>query len=610
MRTDKIASHKNEQIDNKITGGHEKAIYGLKIIIPSILLLLSILSQLLLPSPDFLFYCLAQFQIIITAFLVILTNKNGYISALGLNVVYVIIIAFRPAGETSSFAQRFLFTLCAIAVATIIYLSMRHLKNRLQSISSQKEKISTLYDNNKNAVTELNQQNDRLIESNLIYKQKEESLISLVYYDSLTGLPDIKMITKKATHLISSDTNRTNRFAIAIIDVDNFKTINSAIGHRKGNLLLQAVVTRLKERINPDDILGRLYGDVFAVIIEQPLKRNDLLKYAESLRACFSTPVSIKNNLFNMTVSIGISIYPQDGIEFDELLRCADEAMYKAKDSGKNAIRLFDNSMEDEIISKIEFRSKLQSAVKNDELFLAFQPQYDVASKQLRGFEALVRWDSPELGIISPVKFIPVAEQTGLIVPIGEWILRKSCEKFKSILDTFNYPALLSVNISAVQIMEPSFLQMVGRVLEETEFDTKNLEFEITESVFISSMDYVISVLNEIKKMGINIALDDFGTGYSSLNYLQMLPIDTLKIDKAFIDSIINTKAEKQIVGSIISLVHKMDISVVAEGVENEEQLDYLKNQQCDFIQGYLWGKPLSDEQLNQLLQSLSHREE
>lgn len=317
-------------------------------------------------------------------------------------------------------------------------------------------------------------------------------------------------------------------------------------------------------------------------------------------------PFAFERTELSISASLGISIYPQDGNDSVDLLKYADTAMYKAKDCGKNAVQFFCKEMKDEVLKKIEFENRLLSAIQNQEVFLVFQPQYRLGKKQLRGFETLVRWESPEFGLISPVNFIPVAEETGFIIQLGEWILNTACKKFKDIQDKYCVNLVVSVNISAVQIMDPSFVQMVKNVLEQTGLHGKYVEFEITESVFISSMEYVIRVLTELKETGIRIALDDFGTGYSSLNYIQKLPIDILKIDKTFIDSINHKDAKNQIVGSIISLVHQMDISVIAEGVENETQLAYLEDHNCDCIQGFLWGKPLCEQDMNQLLQEIS----
>lgn len=369
-----------------------------------------------------------------------------------------------------------------------------------------------------------------------------------------------------------------------------------------GDILLKEVVQRLKTVVHPEDLLGRLGGDEFALIVQRQLKEEDLLFYLERIRETLLDAFEIQDAKFNVTASFGVSMFPQDGDNATEIMKSADTAMYKAKESGRNGIQFFSLEMKNEILKKIEFENIFREAIEQEQLHLVYQAQYKPNPKQLRGLEVLTRWHSAAFGVVPPSQFIPIAEETGLIIPLGEWIIRTACKQCKYISETYQSSIVLSINISAVQIMEPSFVDMVKKILAETECNPNNIEFEITESVFISSMEYVIGVLTELKRMGIRIALDDFGTGYSSLNYLQLLPIDTLKIDKSFINTIDQQEAKKTIVGSIISLVHQMDISVVAEGVENENQLHYLKDHECDYIQGFYWGKPMPDKDLIELL--------
>lgn len=303
-----------------------------------------------------------------------------------------------------------------------------------------------------------------------------------------------------------------------------------------------------------------------------------------------------------MSASFGICLYPQDGDSSTELLKKSDIAMYNVKNSGKNGIKFFCQTMQNEIHEKILLESGLKRAIANNELYIDYQPQYFSGTNQIRGFEALARWKSPELGQVSPIKFIPVAENSGQIINIGEWILTKVLKKFKSIQLTGCNDYIVSVNISVVQIIHPSFVDMVQRILDDTGFDGRHLEFEVTESVFISNLGSVVEVLVRLKNMGIRIALDDFGTGYASLKNLQILPIDTLKIDKSFIDSIGHQKHDDRLVSAIISLIHEFQVTVVAEGVENEIQLDYLTKKGCDCIQGFLLSPPIGEAQLDKLI--------
>lgn len=302
-----------------------------------------------------------------------------------------------------------------------------------------------------------------------------------------------------------------------------------------------------------------------------------------------------------MSASFGICLYPQDGDSSTELLKKSDIAMYDVKNSGKNGIKFFCQSMQNEMQEKILLESGLKTAIANNELYIEYQPQYYSQSMQIRGFEALARWKSPELGQVTPSKFIPAAEDSGQIISIGEWILTKVLTKFRSIQLTGGNDYMVSVNISVVQILHHSFVDMVQRILDETGFDGRYLEFEVTESVFISNPGRVIEVLDRLKNMGIQIALDDFGTGYASLRNLQMLPIDTLKIDKIFIDRIGHQQHEDKPLGAIISLLHEFKVTVVAEGVENEIQLSYLTKKGCDILQGFLLCRPIGEEQLDKL---------
>ena len=363
---------------------------------------------------------------------------------------------------------------------------------------------------------------------------------------------------------------------------------------------------RLRSVLHPEDLLGRLGGDEFALIIQRQLKEEEMLFYLENIREILIEPFIIEDSKFLVSASFGVSMFPQDGNTATDIMKSADTAMYKAKEQGRNCIQFYSIQMKNEIIKRIEFENILREAVENNEFQLVYQPQYRLSPKHLRGIEVLTRWHSNKLGFVSPEQFIPVAEETRLIIPLGEWIIRTACTQSKYIFDNFQKDIVMSINISAVQIMDSSFVEMVNTIIVETGCNPNNIEFEITESVFISSMDYVIHILTELKNLGIRIALDDFGTGYSSLNYLQLLPIDTLKIDKSFVNSINQQQSKRPIVGSIISLVHQMDISVVAEGVENETQLHYLKEQQCDFIQGFHWGKPLKEHELVNLLEVMN----
>lgn len=547
----------------------------------------------------------AQIQVMISVILVLSTPQKGYIAAVLINGIQSLLLAVRVFlyGDTYA-APGIVVPVCTIITLTIIFLFSRRIQCKLKEIREQKDELEALYEELTANEEELSHQNKQLLEYNRVMAEKEKRLNFLAYFDVLTELPNRKMLINRLDLLCKLSGQNPMNFAVVLIDLDNFKMINDSMGHHVGDWLLKDISLKLQKLIHAEDMLGRLGGDEFALIIQRELKEAEILEYVESVNNIFAAPFAVELTEFAISASLGIALHPQDGDTSMELLKCADTAMYKAKESGKNAIQFFNHKMKADILKKIEFENNLLSSILNQELFLAFQPQYFSGDKSLRGFEALIRWRSPKLGLVDPLQLIGVAEETGFIIPLGEWILRRACQQFKHIQDVYCVQLILAVNISALQIMDPAFVSMVKRVLDETGLEGQHLEVEITESVFISSMNYVVEVLNELRKIGVRIAVDDFGTGYSSLNYLQLLPIDTLKIDKTFIDQIDGRTANKQIIGPIISLVHQMNIAVVAEGVETEAQLHYLQHHSCDCIQGYLWGKPLDVQAMIQLMES------
>jgi len=544
---------------------------------------------------------IAQLLNVVSIKLVLDFMKKGYITALILNVIasFMATRGFLIAGNMDS-APGIIMPLIGCFIISIIYHYYKKAHTKYKEEARQNQELTRLYNDVELAKEELSRKNKTLVDYNNIMMDNEKKLNHLAFYDVLTNLPNRKMVISRLNYLIDRAKEKPTDLSVVFIDLDNFKMVNDTMGHHAGDLLLQSATSRLNALINSNDMLGRLGGDEFALIIQQSLTEDEMFTYLESLKNVLEQPFILEKTEFTITASFGVAVFPDDGNNSVDLLKCADTAMYKAKDLGKNSIVRFSKEMNEEITKRLEFENKMMSAIQKNEMFLVFQPQYNL-DKSLRGFETLVRWKSPELGVVNPLDFIPIAEETKYIIPLGEWILKTACTQFMELKSKRECDIILSVNISSVQIMDASFLDMVKSILSQTKFPPNFLEFEITESVFISSMDYVINILNKLKDMGIRIALDDFGTGYSSLSYLQMLPIDTLKIDKSFIDSINSSNESKQIVGPVISLVHQMNITVIAEGVENEEQLDYLKLHNCDCIQGFLWGKPLTKEGLNEL---------
>lgn len=468
---------------------------------------------------------------------------------------------------------------------------------QIRRVTDQKEKISMLYEEVLASEEELKQQNDELIKNN-------EKMNYMANYDSLTGLPNRKMFMDKLDLMCKIAKRDKLQFAVVFIDLDNFKKINDTMGHYVGDLYLCEVSNRLSKLIHKEDILARLGGDEFALIVHEYSNRKILLKYIESLQKSFGQQFSVGKYELRSSASFGISVFPYDAEDSIELIKAADTALYKVKELGKDGIQFFNSNMRNEIIFNTNMENTLLNALDRGELYLVYQPQFGINDNKLNGFEALLRWKNSNNEEIGPTLFIPIAEKIGVIEEIGQWVLEQACKKINYIKHTYNKDFFISVNVSPVQMKNPNFVEKVKYIIEKERVNPHLVELEITESVFIGNMDQAIFMIKDLKKIGVHIALDDFGTGYSSLNYLRQLPIDTLKIDKSFIDDLDkdDCKKEKTIVNSIISLMHEMKISVVSEGVETYEQLRYLKNTKCDKVQGFLLARPLAENDMSDIM--------
>ncbi|CUH92523.1 hypothetical protein SD1D_0976 [Herbinix luporum] len=432
-------------------------------------------------------------------------------------------------------------------------------------------------------------------------KDNEKILHQLLYYDNLTGLPNRKMLLDEMNRMIEEDKNI--KFYLIYFDIDDFKRINETAGYFVGDEILRQVSCRWNSITRDKDLLGRLSGDEFSLLIKGDLDRDRLLEYLEKFRGILSEPISLFGKDYLISASFGIAEYPCDGKDGVEILKSADIAMSMAKKSGKNFIQFYTYEMQLEILKRLQIENGLLYSVKNNELYMVYQPMYHCETKALRGFEALARWKYPGIGFVGPSQFIPIAEETGIIVDIGKWIIHEVLTKFMELQRRYQFSTIVSINISVVQMIDSSFVSMIKDVIKETGFDSKYLELEITESVLISYPEQIIDIIKQLRALGIRVALDDFGTGYASLSYLQMLPINVLKIDKSFIDKINIEDSMNQIVEHIINLAHRLGIEVVAEGVEKEEQLNFLLQHGCDYIQGHLLSAPLEDELIiNQFL--------
>lgn len=432
-------------------------------------------------------------------------------------------------------------------------------------------------------------------------EKNERELFAMAHTDALTDLPNRRALKQRMTALLEEAKFTKMSFAIVMVDLDNFKNINDTVGHDWGDKVLSGIAERWKAIMTERDFMARLGGDEFALLVSGYHSLQELDEHIQKMLSVVSDKFVLSGRDYYISASMGIALYPSDSTETSQLLKYADMAMYAAKYQGKKRICYFDGIMNDVIQNSVEMESVIRHAIESDTFKLVYQPQYQATDKKLRGFEALIRLCDAKGKQVSPAEFISVAEKSSLIIDIDRWVLRNAMADFKPFLET-NKDIILSVNISASHMLDDTFLQDVDMIMQEQNFPAKNLELELTESVFVDSLDKAKNIMFEIKKRGIHIALDDFGTGYSSLSYLKELPIDLLKIDKAFVDSIKNGPKEESFVAAIISLSQLMQFAVISEGVEEEYQLNILRNFGCDYIQGFLWGKPLLLDDVKKLM--------
>ncbi len=434
-------------------------------------------------------------------------------------------------------------------------------------------------------------------------KFKEERIRHMAYFDALTGLANRERLSEAIKQALDAKAEGGRQGALLFIDIDNFKLINDTYGHSWGDKLLVGVSARLSALVAETGMAARLGGDEIVIFLPDMDNLSEVTVYADKIMHVLEQPIIVNGHVFHITASAGIATYPEHGDNVEELLRNADMAMYSAKMSGKHTYRFFDKSMHDKVVEKTLMEARLRQALQKNEFVLQYQPKYNMHTQQLDGFEALLRWHSPDYGMVSPLKFIPLAEETGLIVSIGAWVLSTACAFTQELYATGRRRLGLAVNISVVQLRQEDFVQVVADILTETGLPPAYLELEITESVLMEQFEDNIRKLRELRNMGVRIALDDFGSGYSSLTYLKKLPITALKIDKTFIDDVAVGDNKVAITGSIIEMAHELGLVVVAEGVETEGQFVYLKQKGCDIIQGYLIGRPLPSEEFTAKLQ-------
>lgn len=415
----------------------------------------------------------------------------------------------------------------------------------------------------------------------------------LAQHDFLTGLPNRVLLTERLSWSIKLAQRHRKQVALLFLDLDCFKNVNDSLGHAIGDQLLQLVGERLSANVRASDSVYRQGGDEFVILLSEIENPNDAALIAEKLVAAFAVSHRVGGQELHITLSIGISVYPDDGVDLDTVLQNADTAMYHAKASGRNNYQFFRADMNTRAVRRLQIESSMRRALKQGEFVLYYQPKIDLASGRINGAEALIRWQDPQLGLISPAQFIPVAEECGLIVPIGRWVLREACRQVKAWLDSGLCAVPVAVNISAVEFKHKAFLDGVTEILAETGLDPRYLELELTEGVLMHDVEASMSVLAALKVMGLRLAIDDFGTGYSSLSYLKRFPIDTLKIDQSFVRDIATDADDATIVSAVIGMGRSLNHCVVAEGVETIEQFAFLSTRQCPEGQGYLFSRPL-----------------
>ncbi|MCW9024126.1 MAG: EAL domain-containing protein [Gammaproteobacteria bacterium] len=434
-------------------------------------------------------------------------------------------------------------------------------------------------------------------------KKLEERLNFMAYHDELTELPNRTLLLDRFEQLTTHAQRANHKVALLILDLDRFKLINDSLGHRIGDQLLIEIAKRLKHTARSSDTIARYGGDEFVILVSDLTDTDSLINLSKRLVDIISEPMTISEHHLHISASIGISIWPDDGDDMDTLLRLADTAMYHAKDLGRNQFQFYTPELNLQTSQRLRLENDLRVALDNQELELYYQPQVHLKDNKIIGAEALIRWNHPEFGLISPIQFIPLAEDTGLIRPIGEWVLLSACTQAME-WEKDGYSDLsIAVNVSVRQLDDINFLSSLKRTLQQSGLDAGRLEIEITESSVMEQPERMLEVLNTIKQLGIKLALDDFGTGYSSLSYLRRFPFDKLKIDRSFIKDITNKPEDAAITHTIGEMAHSLKMTVIAEGVETELQATYLRRSACDEIQGYLISKPVPAAEFMRLLQ-------
>ncbi|MEK3909856.1 EAL domain-containing protein [Paenibacillus sp. FSL H7-0331] len=433
-------------------------------------------------------------------------------------------------------------------------------------------------------------------------KRAEEKIVHMAYHDALTNLPNRLHFDQRLKRSFAEAERTNGKMAIIFFDLDRFKVINDTLGHHVGDLLLHALSNKLKDYVLDKDLVARFGGDEFIVLLSNIASMDEAAQFAKGIPELLKEPFIFEEQELFVTASIGISLYPNDGTDAETLLKNADIAMYRSKEKGGNSYHYYHPEMNKRSMHRLSLEINLRKALERNEFHVYYQPFVDLSHGEIFGMEALIRWFHPEWGMVSPAEFIPLAEETGLIIPIGNWVLRQACIQNKKWQSLGNHPLRVSVNISAIQFHQPQFVQIIEDTLEETGLDPSLLCLEITENVAMTNVPYIIETMQKLRSMGVFISIDDFGTGYSSFSYLKRFRVHTLKIDQSFIRDVTFDEENAAIVTALIAMAQQLKIKSLAEGVETKEQLDFLIMRGCDEIQGYVFSKPISADEFEILL--------
>jgi diguanylate cyclase (GGDEF)-like protein len=532
----------------------------------------------------------------------------GLLSSLDSNGDYVVIVApiYSAQGELIGF--------CYLKSNEKKENKLQSLVRQLQSLALIIERMNLVLESFSHFVepmtesnTELKPENEPkqslLISENKRLKKQLKSLEQHAQIDPLTGLLNRAFFEEHFELLLHTAKRNNQTLVIVLIDLDDFKKINDTLGHKAGDKLLKTVARRLKDCARKSDVVARLGGDEFVLIINNPISKQSALEVIARILAEVSSSVQLEHRKHIVSCSIGFSVYPDDAKSRDQLLKYADSAMYQAKRKGKGKFQYYSENLQQEIQQRVELETELRDAVDHGDFVLYYQPQMDMRTGKTVGMEALIRWQHADKGIISPLKFIPLAEEIGLILSIGDWVIEQVCEQL-AFWKSKNIPVHpISVNLSVKQLSQPDLGEHIQSALDKHKVPANLITIEITESLSLDTAEEQLETLNRIKSVGVGISIDDFGTGYSNLNYLKKYPIDEIKIDKSFVDEITSDPHDKAIATTIIAIAHNLNLRVVAEGVETKEQLSVLAKNGCDILQGYYYSQPLPEREMTKLLE-------